>query len=185
MAPSLPLGAIFPKITWYENRQAGHVRPADPAVSVMTDFHDRPSVTVCEGLTIDAALEHMKHAGVRCAFVTDQQRRSVLGLITAYDIMGEKPTCYMNLVGTTRAQVLVRDLMEALADWHVMDIKIVQRLTVAAIAQVLVHLQLTHLPVVESTSVRSVRLRGMLSAAKISRLLAAGNVATPPVSSAA
>jgi hypothetical protein len=25
MAPSLPLGAIFPKITWYENRQAGQI----------------------------------------------------------------------------------------------------------------------------------------------------------------
>lgn len=161
------------------------VRPSDPAVSAMTDFHDRPCVTVCEDLTIDAALEHMKHAGVRSAFVADQQGRSVLGLITAYDIMGEKPMCYMSVVGCTRAQVLVRDLMQALADWHVMDIEFVKRLTVAAIAQVLVHLQLTHLPVVESTSGRCVRLRGMLSAAKISRLLAAGNVAPTPVSSAA
>jgi hypothetical protein len=25
MAPSVPVGAIFPKITWHENRRAGHI----------------------------------------------------------------------------------------------------------------------------------------------------------------
>jgi hypothetical protein len=48
-----------------------HASPLDPALSVMTDFRERPSVTVSELSSIDAALEHMKRAGVRSASATD------------------------------------------------------------------------------------------------------------------
>jgi hypothetical protein len=39
MAPSLPLGAIFPKITWYENRQAGQMIAAYKAAFFIN--HDK------------------------------------------------------------------------------------------------------------------------------------------------
>ena len=54
-----------------------HAAPNDPALSVMTDFRERPSVTIAETATIDAALDHMKHNGVRCAFATDPAPESV------------------------------------------------------------------------------------------------------------
>ena len=44
--PSLPIPGEDP---WIAN-------PGDPAVSVMTDFRERPSVTVVETASIDAAL---------------------------------------------------------------------------------------------------------------------------------
>src|SRR3984957_10067694 len=69
--------------------------PQDPALTVMTDFRERTSVTVSDTATIDEALEHMRHTGVRCAFAIDDQSRMVVGLITAYDIVGEKPMQYM------------------------------------------------------------------------------------------
>ena len=65
--------------------------PQDPALTVMTDFRERASVTVSELSSIDAALEHMKHAGIRSAFASDCAGRMVTGLITSYDIMSEKP----------------------------------------------------------------------------------------------
>jgi CBS domain containing-hemolysin-like protein len=58
---------------------------------VRADFRERPSLTAAESSPIDAALEHMKHAGVRSAFASDGAGRMVTGLITSFDIMSEKP----------------------------------------------------------------------------------------------
>lgn len=150
---------------WYAN-------PTDPALSVMTDFRERSSVTVPEMITIDAALEHMKHTGVRCAFAIDEAQRQVVGLITAYDIMGEKPMRHMRLTSTVRAQVLVKDLMLRLPEWQVVHIKPVEHHTVAAVAHLFDETLLTHIVVVETDDHGLQRLRGILSAAKVRRLLA-------------
>lgn len=149
---------------WYAN-------PDDPALSVMTDFRERSSVTVPEMITIDAALEHMKHTGVRCAFAIDEAQRLVVGLITAYDIMGEKPMRYMRLTSTVRAQVLVKDLMLRLPDWRITHVKQIEHGTVAAVARLFDETLLTHIVVMESDDRGMQRLRGILSAAKVRRLL--------------
>ena len=62
----------------------------DPASSVMTDFKIASPVTTAADVSIDDALEHMKTSGVRLLLVTDAEQ-SVTGLITAKDIMGERP----------------------------------------------------------------------------------------------
>jgi len=149
---------------WYAN-------PGDPALSVMTDFRERSSVTVPETLAIDAALEHMKHTGVRCAFAIDEPQRQVAGLITAYDIMGEKPMRLMQAASTARAQIRVKDLMTRLPDWQVVDVKLIERHTVAAVAKLFDESLLTHIVVTESDAQGTQRLRGILSASKVRRLL--------------
>ena len=98
-----------------------HAAPDDPALTVMTDFRERASVTVAETATIDAALEHMKHNGVRCAFAIDETRRAVVGLITAYDIMSEKPMRHMQAAAIPRREVHVRDVMHSVGDWQVLE----------------------------------------------------------------
>jgi CBS domain-containing protein len=147
------------------------VRPDDPAVSVMTDFREHSSVTVAETATIDAALEHMKHTGVRCAFVVDEERRVVVGLITAYEIMSEKPMRHMQALGTPRSQVLVRDLIVRIADWRAVEFAALAAATVASVERVFDETGLTHLPVVETNAKGETIIRGVLSAAKIKRLL--------------
>ena len=149
---------------WYAN-------PDDPALSVMTDFRERASVTIAETATVDAALEHMKHTGVRCAFAIDDAQRRVVGLITAYDIMGERPMRHMQSVAVTRAQVLVKDLMVKLADWRVITVKQIERSTVSALAKIFAESHLTHIAVVETDEHGAQRLRGLLSAARVKRLL--------------
>ena len=149
-----------------------HAKAEDPALSVMTDFRERASVTVPVTATIDAALEHMKHTGVRCAFAIDEAQRLVIGLITAYDIMGEKPMRLMQSLATPRAQLLVRDLMLRPADWRVVDIRRVGRSTVAAVARLFDESLLTHIAVMEFDDHGAQRLRGLLSAARVRRVLA-------------
>lgn len=148
-----------------------HAAPNDPALSVMTDFRERASVTVAETATIDAAIEHMKHNGVRCAFAIDEARRVVVGLITAYDIMGEKPMRHMQDTGSPRHRVQVREIMQGVAEWRVADIKDIEQATVAAVSRLFDETRLTHIPVMETGERGEQRLRGLLSGARVRRLL--------------
>jgi CBS domain-containing protein len=145
--------------------------PQDPALTVMTDFRERASVVVPDTGVIDEALEHMRHAGVRCAFAIDDRWRVVVGLITAYDITGEKPMQYMQSRAIRRREVLVRDIMQEISECRVADIKQVERATVAAVSNMFAKNQLTHVPVMETSDTGEQRLRGLLSAARVRRLL--------------
>jgi CBS domain-containing protein len=148
---------------------AWHVKLSDPARSVMTDFNEHALVSVRRDDAIDAALEHMRHAGVRSAFVLDEPRTRVLGLITAYDIMGEKPLRTAQDASLRRDEVLVRHLMESTLDWSVLRFEELERATVSDVLDAFKRSRRTHLPVVESAG-GAMRLRGVLSSAKLLRL---------------
>lgn len=169
--PSLALkrlSAANPKIP---GGDGWHANPEDSAVTVMTDFRARSPVTVAATMTIDAALEHMKHAGVRCAFAIDEEQRVVVGLITAYDITSEKPMRHLQTVAGRRQDVLVKDIMQPLAEWRVVEIKDIERASVAAVSKLFDESRLTHIPVFETNVKGEQCLRGLLSAANVRRLL--------------
>jgi len=158
---SLPIPGFEP---WY-------VRASNPALSVMIDFRTRSSVTVPETASLDDALEHMKHAGVRCAFVIDKTRNAVVGMITAYDILGEKPQQHMHFTRLSHDEVQVKDIMQKISDWRVVDIKDLEQSTVGDVLEVFNETGVTHLQVMETTENNESRLRGLLSFAKVKRLL--------------
>jgi len=151
--------------------ESWHVTANDPALLVMTDFHWHSSVTVSENSTIDSALDHMKHTGVRCAFVIDGKMSTVVGMITAYDISGEKPLQHMRLASISRADILVKYIMQKLDDWRVANLKDIENATVADVLKVFTDTDVTHIPVMETNSNNEQRLRGLLSFAKVKRLL--------------
>jgi CBS-domain-containing membrane protein len=167
----LPLNPLQTKLS-VPYGGAWRVGLEDPARSVMTDFHERGMVTVPFTLQVDEALEVMKHAGVRSAFVVDEDRTSILGLVTAFDIMGEKPLRHLRLVGCAREEVLVSDIMDRAGGWDVARIEDVDRANVAALIETLARMGRTHLAVVEDDPVaaRGTRLRGLFSSAKLLRL---------------
>jgi CBS domain-containing protein len=147
-----------------------HVRLEDPARTVMTDFNEHGLVTVAASIQVDAALDVMKHAGVRSAFVLDDARTSILGSITAYDIMGEKPIRHLQLTGGSREEVLVADIMDRAGDWQVARLEDVDRAQVSAVLDIFQRIGRTHLAVVEQEPGKGPRLRGVFSAAKLLRL---------------
>ena len=159
---SLPIPGADP---WY-------VKESDPALLIMIDFRSRASVTLHESDIIDEALEHLKHAGVRCAFVVDKNKNAVVGMLTAHDISGEKSQRYMHFTGLVREDVRVMDIMQKVGDWRVADIKDIERSTVGDVLQLFKEAEVTHLPVMEATQSNEQRLRGVLSFAKVKRLLA-------------
>jgi CBS domain-containing protein len=147
----------------------------EPARTVMTDFSERNLVSVDAKIPVDTALEAMKHAGVRSAFVLDDDRARVLGLVTAHDILGEKPIRYLQSIGCThltctRDDVKVENVMERAEEWLVARMEDVQQATVGAVLETFKKAGRTHIPVVEDGDGGAPRLRGIFSAAKLMRL---------------
>jgi CBS domain-containing protein len=171
--PTTPL-TLFQLQTSLATPQNGtwQVGLSDPARTVMTDFHEKSMVTVDYRLQVDNALELMRHAGVRSAFVLDEARTSILGLITAFDIMGEKPLRHLQLVGGSREEVLVSDIMDRAGGWEVAKLEDVDRAHVSAILDTFARNGRTHLAVVDldPDPSKGPRLRGLFSAAKLLRL---------------
>lgn len=69
----------------------GHhlVRRSDPANRVMTDFTVTPAFTVSASCQIDDALDEMFRRGVRALIVRGEDD-AVVGIVTSYDIQGER-----------------------------------------------------------------------------------------------
>ena len=84
----------------------GHNRPInvtldDPARVVMTDLSDTLAFTIEAKTSIDAASEKMIACGVRLLFVTENDN-AIVGIVTAVDILGEKPVQYISENGGNR-----------------------------------------------------------------------------------
>lgn len=147
----------------------------DPALSVMTDFRVRAMFKLTQEETIDEALQKMKVAGLRIAFVKEKESEKLLGLITSYDIMGEKPMRYLQSVGfadrgVTHKDIRVGDIMEHPKEWVVAEMHDVEQSSVKDVLDTLQKIGRTHLPVIERKDGEPPRLRGLFSSAKILRL---------------
>jgi CBS domain-containing protein len=146
-----------------------------PAISVMTDFRVRALFKVDLEDTIDEALHKMKVAGLRIAFVLDKETDKLAGMITSYDIMGEKPMRYLQSVGfadrsVTHKDVKVKDIIEPIDGWVVAEMHDVEKVNVKSILAALQKSGCTHIPVIEHNPGETPRLRGLFSSAKILRL---------------
>jgi hypothetical protein len=78
-----------------------------------------------------------------------------------------------------RHEVRVRDIMQGIADWHVVDIRDIEKATVRAVARLFDEAHVSHIPVTEMGLRGEPHLRGLLSGARVARLLS-----RPPVSAA-
>lgn len=88
----------------------GRVRLDSPALEVMTDFRQVAAATIDPDAPLDAANRFMIRRGVRLLLVTNDWRE-ILGLITATDILGERPVKFAIDRGVKRQDILVRDIM--------------------------------------------------------------------------
>jgi CBS domain-containing protein len=82
----------------------------DPARKVMTDLARVKAFTVSPTTLIDDALQKMIHAEVRLLIVTDLTD-AVLGLISANDIMGERPVSVSFIERIPHKEIRVEQVM--------------------------------------------------------------------------
>ena len=74
-------------------------------------------------------------------------------------------------IDTVERFVDVLEEEQGIAEWRVADIKDVEQVTVAAVSRLFEETRLTHIPVMETGEDGGQRLRGLLSGAKVRRLL--------------
>ena len=89
---------------------AAKVSIESPALEVMTDLTRVTPATIRPQAPLAGANQFMITRGVRLLLVTDE-RENVLGLITATDILGERPMLAATERGLRRDELTVADIM--------------------------------------------------------------------------
>jgi CBS domain-containing protein len=147
-----------------------HVALTDPAMSVVTDFTWVRPATVTEDRAIDDALREMMLTGVRALLVVRDD--VVTGLITSYDIQGERPMQFLYVSGFAgRAEIEVRHIMTPwdrvpTLDWHA-----IREARVHTVVEFVRALHATHVAIVEHAEHHGVFVRGLISRARLERQL--------------
>ncbi len=142
----------------------------DPALQVLTDFKRVTAVIILPGDTMDEAHRRMIQRSVRLLLVVDQDRK-VLGVITADDILGEKPMQIIAHRSIRREELLVRDVMTPQDRLQVLDLEHVRAAKVGHIVATLKAAGRQHALVVEIDGSARQTVRGMFSATQIARQL--------------
>jgi predicted transcriptional regulator len=148
----------------------------DRALDVMTDLRQRAPITVDSNVAIDQALRIMMLSGVRLVFVLDADS-VLLGLVSSYDIQGEKPLRYLQSIGCThktcrREDIRVSDIMEPVHSWEVLSFADVCRATVSDVVSMFKRAGRSHLVVIEPADPPTQHVvRGLLSATQVARRL--------------
>lgn len=142
----------------------------DPALQVLTDFQRVTAVIILPGDTADEAHRRMIERGVRLLLVVDQDRK-VLGVITANDILGERPMQAVVQRGIKRGELLVRDIMTSQEQLDVLSLSDVRAAKVGHIVATLKKAGRQHSVVVEVDDQGRQRVRGVFSATQIARQL--------------
>src|SRR5271155_2399689 len=145
--------------------------PGDPAIHAITDFTREHPVTVDEERQIDAALEDMIRVGVRALLVVRDQR--IVGLITSYDIQGERPLQFLQTSNYSRHQdIRVGHIMTPWDRLLSVDWESLQSARAGDLLLALEEAGLTHLLVIERVAKNTTPIvRAMVSRARLTRQL--------------
>jgi CBS-domain-containing membrane protein len=142
----------------------------DPAFSVMTDLKVVSVINVRAKASMDSANARMIRYGVRMLLALDDADK-VAGLITATDILGDKPIRFLQHMGGTHADILVRDVMTAQRELEVMNLPDVAGARVGQIVATLKQAKRQHGIVIEESGDGNQVVRGLFSATQIARQL--------------
>ena len=145
----------------------GRVGLDDPAFAVMTDLRDVAAATTTAEETVDRAHAVMVQRGVRLLFVVDRDGL-LAGVITATDILGEKPMRLVQGRGVQHNELLVGDLMTPAAQLEALSVQDVSQMRVGHIVATLKSVRRQHVLVAEEGGSR---VRGLFSATQIARQL--------------
>ncbi|UCV14788.1 CBS domain-containing protein [Quatrionicoccus australiensis] len=142
-----------------------------PAIEAMTDFSRVHAVTISAAASLPEANATMISRGVRLLMVVSADEE-VLGLITARDILGERPLQLAQARNGKRDDLTVRDLMCPLANIDTLYLNEVMHARVIDILNALKNQGRQHIMVEDVDPATGLpRVRGIFSATQIGRLL--------------
>lgn len=139
----------------------------DPALSVMTDIREVAGATIRPDESMDRAHRVMVEHGVRLLFVLDREG-ALAGVITATDLLGEKPMRVVQGRGISHAEITVADLMTPASRLEALSLQEVAQMRVGHIVATLKAVRRQHVMVAEHASGL---VRGVFSASEVARRL--------------
>ena len=147
----------------------GTVTLDTPASEVMTDFARTPAATIEPEASADFATDFMRRRGVRALIVTDAEGE-VAGILTATDLLGEKPIKYALDYGVKHSEVRVSDVMTPRSRLELLVFEEVSQARVGHIVATLRKAGRQHFLVGEHDAAGE-RVRGIFSLSQIARRL--------------
>ena len=126
-----------------------------------------PAATTRPEETVDAAHAEMIRRAVRLLFVLDPAG-TVTGVITATDLLGEKPVRFMQSRAVSHAEILVEDIMTPASMLEALPLLEVAQMRVGHIVATLKSVGRKHLLVAEDGGRR---IRGLVSTSQLARQL--------------
>jgi CBS domain-containing protein len=147
------------------------LEPGDPAIYAITDFKRDYPMTVDAERQIDDALGDMIRLGVRALLVAKEQR--LVGLITSYDIQGERPIQFLQSSNYSRhLDIRVVHVMTPWDELMVLDWEELEAARAAELLMLFEQTNLTHLLVIEGNrKAGSSTVRALASRARLVRQL--------------
>ncbi|MCK9200096.1 MAG: CBS domain-containing protein [Gallionella sp.] len=149
-----------------------HVKLSDLATDVMTDLSKVSMVSVRAKTSMEKANAKMIRYGVRMLLVLDDNDQ-VAGLLTATDVLGEKPMRFLQSMGGTHADIMVRDIMSTQRELEALKIENVCKAKVGEIVATLKKSNRQHALVVAEGADGKQSLCGLFSITQIARQLGA------------
>jgi CBS domain-containing protein len=166
--PKIQTAGVLPMRRPAENHPA--LKGSDSALRVMTDFTSKPAITVPPDCPIDAALADMARLGVRALLVA--KVGSVIGLVTSYDIEGNRPSRFAAQAPLRRREdIRVSDIMTPWKDLPTLDWHTVQTAKILDMLEIFDGVGVMHLLVVENDANGCEVVRGLISRSRIERQL--------------
>src|SRR5574343_939045 len=151
--------------------QADIVTPDSPAIEVMTDLKQIVAATVGADVLLSHANHLMISRGVRSLIVTNG-KGDVVGLLTATDVLGEKPMQCVQKNGIKHDEISVKDVMTKQEEIEVLTLKQVMQAKVIDIIETLKAHNRNHALVVDTDPLSNRQMvRGIFSASQIARQL--------------
>ncbi|MGE0356520.1 MAG: CBS domain-containing protein [Burkholderiales bacterium] len=148
---------------------AVRLTPESPALDALTDLSRVRAATIGPERSLADCNAFMVARGVRLLFV-DGAERGVIGVITATDLLGEKPVRFMQERGVRHEEIVVGDLMTPAGELEALDLQAVSHAQVGHVVATLKAAGRQHTFV---TDEGGKRIRGLFSATDIARRLGA------------
>lgn len=155
---------------WQPDFETSSVRLADPATDVMTDLKVVSAVTIDRQASIEHAMRLMVRRNVRLLLVVNVDNE-VEGLITATDLLGEKPLVYLREFGGRRSDIRVGDIMTPQERLEVLSYADVRAARVGHIVSTLGRSRRQHALVADVDSAGHPMIRGIFSTSQLARQL--------------
>lgn len=151
--------------------QADVVTSNSPAIEVMTDLKQIVAATVGADVLLSHANHQMISRGVRSLIVTDN-KGIVVGLLTASDVLGEKPMQCVQKNGVKHDEISVKDVMTKQEEIEVLTLKQVMQAKVVDVIETLKVHNRNHALVVDTDPLSERQMvRGIFSVSQIARKL--------------